>query len=224
MGEGFQFIDIILLAMVAGFIALRLRSVLGRRTGDEPDADAQLRVGQTKQGHPVDGTGQPLESPYGETVVRLEADPEVRKAFRAMRRINGDFDPDHFYQGAKAVYPMILDAFWQGNRDELRGLLSPSVYADFEAAITAREQADHKIEGQVIDLADVKIVKAELLEKIATITMEYEAEIVSVTKNAEDEIIEGNSADTVTVHDIWTFERDLGSDDPAWLLVSTSSA
>lgn len=220
MGEGFQFIDIILLAMVAGFIALRLRSVLGRRTGEEQSQVEGLsrRMGTA---HPGDtGVAEDVTGP-SETVIRLEADPVLRKVFREMRRIEPHLDVDAFLDGARSVYPMVLNAFWQGDRKTLDQFLSPDVKADFLAAIEEREAAGHVVEGQVIELGDSRIVEAALSGDVAAITVRFEAEVVSVTRNADGEIIDGNVSDTVTVHDIWTFERILNSDDPAWLLVAT---
>lgn len=220
MGEGFQFIDIILLAMVAGFIALRLRSVLGRRTGEEQGQAEGLarRMDTAHQGEPGNPEGAAGPS---DTVVRLEADPVLRKAFREMRRIEPHLDVDVFLDGARSVYPMILDAFWQGDRKTLDQFLSEDVKADFLAALDAREAANQTVEGKVIELSESTIIKAALSGRVAEITVRFEAEVVSVTKSPDGEIIEGNVSDTTTVHDVWTFERTLGSDDPAWLLVAT---
>ncbi|GER05951.1 hypothetical protein JCM17843_02610 [Kordiimonadales bacterium JCM 17843] len=158
-----------------------------------------------------------------ESVVRLEANPALRKAFRAMQKVDSYFDVDAFIDGARSVYPMVLEAFWRGDREELRGLLNDDVYEDFNAAITAREEASQTAQGRVLDLVDVRIEDAKLVGSVAEITVAYKAEIVLVTMNDRDEVIEGNSSDTVMVNDVWTFERDLKSSDPAWLLVATRS-
>ncbi|GER01608.1 hypothetical protein JCM17845_22310 [Iodidimonas gelatinilytica] len=221
MGEGFQFIDIILLAMVAGFIALRLRSLLGRRTGEEPEHRPDGSAPHV--GQPGVGDDPVAAHMDRESVVRLEANPALRKAFRAMQKVDSYFDVDAFIDGARSVYPMVLEAFWRGDREELRGLLNDDVYEDFNAAITAREEASQTAQGRVLDLADVRIEDAKLVGSVVEITVAYKAEIVLVTMNDRDEVIEGNSSDTVMVNDVWTFERDLKSSDPAWLLVATRS-
>jgi len=223
MGEGFQFIDIILLAMVAGFIALRLRSVLGRRTGDEsgPATDSvpsgRRMPGEYDQTPGVDA-GEPSD-----TVVRLEADPKLRKGFREIGKADPDFDVDVFLEGAKAVYPIVLDAFWNGDRDTLSQYLSEDVLSEFDAALDARQKAAHAVEGRVVDLTGAEIVEAGMNGGMAEITLRYTAEIVSVTRDSEGSVVEGDVSDTTTVTDVWTFQREAGSDDPNWTLIATSS-
>lgn len=223
MGEGFQFIDIILLAMVAGFIALRLRSVLGRRTGDEsrPAADS-VASGRQMPGEYGQGHGGESDE-LSETVVRLEADPKLRKGFREIAKADPDFDVDIFLEGAKAVYPIILEAFWNGERDTLSQYLSDDVLSEFTAALDAREKAGHAVEGRVVDLTSAEIVEAGMNGKMAEITLRYTAEIVSVTRDSEGQVIEGDVSDTTTVTDVWTYQREAGSDDPNWTLIATSS-
>lgn len=222
MGSGFQFIDIIILAMIAGFVALRLRSVLGRRTGDEsthrPESVPRSRGGQASETR-----AEAAESVPSDVVVRLEADPAIRKALREMRRHEADFDVETFIEGARAIYPMILEAFWQGDRETLEKFLSEDVAGRFIAAIDAREAANHEIEARVVELSEPAIHDAGVDGRTATITVAYTAELVSVTRDAEGHVIDGNETDTVEVRDIWTFERRLGSDDPNWVLVATRS-
>lgn len=222
-GEGFQFIDIILLAMLAGFIALRLRSVLGRRTGDEsrPAADSVPHGRHMPGDYEQAGGGDP--DGLSDTVVRLEADPKLRKGFREIAKADPDFDVDIFLEGAKAVYPIILEAFWNGERDTLSQYLSEDVLAEFTAALDAREKAGHTVEGRVVDLTAAEIVEAGMNGPMVEITMRYISEIVSVTRDSEGRVVEGNVSDTTTVTDVWTFQREAGSDDPNWTLIATSS-
>jgi len=223
MGEGFQFIDIILLAMVAAFIALRLRSVLGRRSEDEsrPAADS-VPPGQRMPGnYEAGGSGEPAGP--SETVVRLEGNPKLRKGFREISQADSDFDVDVFLEGARAVYPIILDAFWNGDRDTLSQYLSEDVQSEFATALDAREKAGHSVEGRVVDLTEVEIVEASMNGRMAEISVRYVSEIVSVTRDADGNVVEGDVSDTTTVTDIWTFERDTKSNDPNWTLVATRS-
>lgn len=215
MGEGFQFIDIILLAMIAGFIALRLRSVLGRREHDDHPTVTEP-MGRTS----YDRNAQE-QAPRSDTVVRLESDPELRRAYREIRRVDPDFDADNFLEGAQSVYPVILEAFWKGDRETLKNFLSDEVFAQFGSAIKAREEADQEVEGRVVDFSDIRIAEAAVEGTLVEITVRFEAEIVSVTKDAEGKVVEGNVSDTVTVTDLWTFERDAESDDPNWTLIAT---
>lgn len=222
MSSGFQFIDIIILAMIAGFVALRLRSVLGRRTGDESTHRPES-VPRPHGGPAVEGRIEGPEATPSDVVVRLEADPAIRKALREMRRHEPDFDIEIFIEGARSVYPMVLEAFWKGDRDGLAPFLSEDVAGQFAAAIEAREAAGHEIEARIVELAEPEIRDAKIAGRIATITVGYTAELVSVTRDAEGRAVDGNETDTVEVHDFWTFERQLGSDDPNWTLVATRS-
>lgn len=223
MGNGFQFIDIILLAMVAGFIALRLRSVLGRRDSDEsrPAADSVSQGPAAQREYdavPGGESGQPSE-----TVVRLESDPKLRSGFQEISRADPSFDVDDFLEGAKAVYPMILDAFWNGDRETLRGFLAEEVFAEFESAIAAREEAEQEVEGRVVEIDDLQIEEAGMSGRNAEITVRYTAEIVSVTRDSEGNVVDGNVSDATTVTDLWTFQRNVDSDDPNWILIATRS-
>lgn len=222
MGSGFQFIDIIIIAMIAGFVALRLRSVLGRRTGDEsthrPEAVPQPHNGTASEVRP--------DAPVAvssDTVIRLEADPSIRKALREMRRYEPGFDVEIFIEGARAVYPMVLEAFWKGDRAALEPFLSKEVATQFGAAIDTREEQGHEVEARIIELAEPAIRDATVSGRTAAITVGYTAELVSVTRDGEGRVVDGNETDSVEVHDIWTFERRLGSDDPNWTLVATRS-
>lgn len=222
MNDGFQFLDLIILAMIAGFIALRLRNVLGRRHGDEPRPSAEELKGPG--GQPRDGERRhEAGRDQSETVVRLEQDPALRKAFREILRQESWFDIDGFLDGARAVYPIILEAFWNGDRDALRPYLNDDVYQQFSEAIEAREQAGQRIEAKVMDLLEARITAADVKGDTAELTVGFTAEIVSVTRDAEDRIVEGTLSDTIQIKDVWTFERHLGSEDPNWALIATRS-
>jgi len=223
MGNGFQFIDIIILAMIAGFIALRLRSVLGRRTGGEQrPAPGTVQRGPGMRGDYEQSAGGDGAGP-SETVVRLESDPKLRKGFRTIAQADPNFDVDIFLDGARAVYPMILDAFWNGDRETLGQFLSDDVYGEFEAAVSGRVEAGQQIEGRVVDLTDLEIIEAGMNGRMAEITVRYTAEIVSVIRDSEGNVVEGDVSDTTTVTDIWTFQHDTGTDDPNWVLIATRS-
>lgn len=221
MDGGIQFIDIILLAAVAAFIALRLRSVLGRRTGneDQPAPDSVTGPGARTGEYETAGGSDPAQP--SDAVVRMESDPELRRAYREIRRADSSVDIDIFMEGARAVYPMVLDAFWSGDRETLQRFLGDDVYKEFESAIDAREKAGQTVEGRVVDLTDARITQAALNEGQVELTVAFTAEIVLVTRNAEGEAVEGELSDTVTANDVWTFARAAGSDDPAWALIAT---
>lgn len=222
MDEGFQFLDIIVLAMIAGFVALRLGSVLGRRTGNErrPNdpygADTPNKAGDLGAPKPAGGESSMLgagvapDSSLGKTVSRImEADRT--------------FDPEGFIAGASAAYGMILEAFAEGNRQALEELVSADVFADFDAAITAREEAGQTFETRIVDLGAAAIADASLKGDRAEIDVGFEAEVVSVLRDSEGRILEGNPSDIETVKNIWTFGRDISDRDPNWHLIATQT-
>lgn len=222
MNEGFQFLDIIILAMIAGFIALRLRSILGRRHEDEnqPSAgDFALPRQTSPQEDAARGEGAGLSA----LTQRLHRHPEIGRGLKAIARAEPWFDVDSFLEGARSVYPIILDAFWRGDREALKPYLSPEVLTQFSEAIAAREKAGHHVEAKVMEILDAEIIAAEVRGEDAEITVRYRAEIISVTRDAEDRVVEGTLSDTVNIVDVWTFERRLKSEDPNWILIATRS-
>lgn len=220
MSEGGQFWDIILFAMVAGFIILRLRSVLGRRPGDEeaPEQESMTRRGPALE--PGQYAGE--EERPSENVIRLEANPQLRDAYRTIMKADPGFDVDGFLDGAREAYPMLLEAFWSGDRETLKSFLAPDVFDQFNAAIDAREAAGHVVESRIVDIASAEISEAEVNDGVIEITMHYEAEIVSLTRDQDGNVVDGNMTDTVKVIDNWTFARKAKSRDPNWTLVATS--
>ena len=220
MDNGFQFIDIILLAMVAGFIALRLRSVLGRRTGEEPPPQEVLEHGRVAADGAVLGAGPGLS----EAVQKLESDTRMRRALREIRQADPDFDVDRFLEGAKAAYSLILEAFWSGDKETLKRFLNDDVYEQFVSVIDERAAAGHTLEARIVDLVGVEITDLTLRGRMVEVSVTYRAEIVSVTRDREGRLVSGNESDTTSVVDVWTFARAAASDDPNWTLIATHSA
>jgi len=221
MDGGIQFIDIILLAAVAAFIALRLRSVLGRRTGNEEHPAPDSVTGPGARSGDYDAAAGVEAAQPSDAVVRMESDPALRRAYREIRRADPNVDIDDFMEGAQAVYPMVLEAFWSGDRETLRRFLGDDVYREFESAIDEREKAEQTVEGRVVDLTDARITQAALNDGQVELTVAFTAELVSVTRDKDGEVVEGELSDTVTANDVWTFARPAGSDDPAWTLIAT---
>ena len=214
-------LDIILLAMLAGFIILRLRSELGKKTGNEPLPPAAPRAsGDTARAASRDDTkadGHGADN----NVIDMEEDPALRKGYQQIRRADSSFDLPTFMEGAQAAYEMILEAFWAGDRETLRSFLDDSVYGQFSAALDAREQNGYRVENKLIDVAKAEVISAQLLDRSAELTVHFTAEIVAVTKDADGNLIEGDLSDAVEVNDRWTFARDTRSRDPNWTLVAT---
>lgn len=214
-------IDLILFAMVAAFLVLRLRSVLGRRTGFErpPQNEAAPGIGQTPAREldalppvpPAAARGVPdPRSPAGQALLRV-------------RDLDASFDPAGFLVGAEGAFRMIVEAFAAGDRETLRNLLADDAYAGFEGAITAREQAGETQRTEIRAIQDMAIEAAELRGSTADITVRIVSDQVNVTTGRDGSISAGAEAVT-EITDVWTFQRDLGSSDPTWKLVGTRSA
>lgn len=216
------YFDIIIIAMVAGFILLRLRDTLGTKTGNEPMPPAPGQADLDRLRREKDGYYNepgPLEA----DVIDLEEDPALRKAYSDIRAHDRSFDVSQFVTGARTAYGMILEAFWEGDRQTLRDFLDESVLSRFEAALDAREASGHKVENRLLDITKVDVVAAEFAGKMAQLTVHFTAEIVAVTKDGDGRIVEGDASDAVEMNDNWTFARNVKSGDPSWTLVATSA-
>jgi len=214
-------LDIILLAMLAGFIILRLRSELGKKTGNEPLPPAAPRApsGNGQSQSQADYAADVQER--NDTVIDMEEDPAIRRGYQDIRRADHSFDVPTFMQGAQAAYEMILEAFWSGDRQTLRDFLDDSVYNQFSAALDAREANGYRVENKLIEIDKADVIKAQLSGRMAEITVHFKAELIAVTKDKDGNLIEGDLSDAVEVNDRWTFARDTKSRDPNWLLVAT---
>lgn len=215
-------LDIILFAMVAGFIILRLRSELGNKTGGEPNPPGMVDPTGTNRGDIRDDeiiNGEYEASP--DNVIPLESNSELRDAFRKIHAADRNFSVDNFVHGARTVYQMVLESFWSGDRETLKSYLSQDIYDQFEGAITAREKAEHTLENKILDIVNIDIVDASLKNKIAEISVHFKAEIIAVTRDKDGKAIDGNMSDATILNDKWTFTHDTMSNDPSWLLVAT---
>jgi predicted lipid-binding transport protein (Tim44 family) len=226
MGDGFQFLDILLLGAIAGFIALRLRAVLGQRTGHE---QKRRRPPYADKDGQKDQAGRDEAEGDGDNVVALPprgtapADPAQDAALAPLRAADPAFDAAEFLGGAKAAYEMVVTAFAAGDKETLRPLLSREVFNDFAGAIDERAKRGETMETTFVGLRGAGIIETQVNNRIAEVTVKFESELISVTKDAQGHVISGhaNSVDQVT--DIWTFARDLRSRDPNWTLIATSA-
>ena len=216
-------IDLILFGMIAAFLVLRLRSILGKRTGFERPPEAmprpELRVVE-------DGTAPaPAAAPPPPPALRTLPDPAspAGRTLAAMRAIDPNFTPDGFLAGAEAAFRMIVAAYAAGDRTALRPLLADETYAAFEGAIAAREQAGETQRTEIREIPEARIEEAALRGGQASITVAFTSDQVNLTLDRAGKEVAGTDAVT-EIHDIWTFERDLGSPDPTWRLVAARSA
>ena len=213
-------VEIVLLAMVALFVGLRLYAVLGRRTGHEQQPVTRPEaVGAAEKATPV--TDLAPERTEGSGLVYQE---RAASGIRGIIAADPGFDVARFLEGAQAAYRMILEAFWKGDREELAHLVGDEVRASFIGAMDEREAAGHRLDNRLVAIERAQIEDAELNGRIASITVRFDADIAAVTRNEAGEVIAGSLTDAVDTHDVWTFRRTLGSPDPNWLLVETDEA
>ena len=195
----FGFIDIILLAMFAGFIILRLRNILGRKTGH--------------QEKPV--------SRYFPRGLETLKDIENNEAIKS-----GNIDEEakkKFLKGADIAYEQIIISFAKGDKKSLKSLLGKKIYQDFSGVIDERKQKQHKYETTFIGLKSSKILEFKKIENIYKVTVNFISEIITCVKDKNNKIIEGNPDEIKTANDIWQFSKNMWSQDPTWYLVETSN-
>ena len=211
---------VVLLAMVAAFLALRLYSVLGKRGGHEqplPRA-AEDRVPAPAMPRPVDAASEVREP----AVRPFEGAAE--SGLRTIVQAEPGFDVARFVEGAKGAYRMVLEAFWRGDEQALRTLVTDDVFASFSQAIADRREAGHVLDNRLVTIERAMISAASVQNGEARITVRFDADIAAVTRDAEGQVIAGSTSDAIETHDVWTFVRTVRSSDPNWLLADTDEA
>ncbi len=214
--------EIVILAMIAAFLGLRLYSVLGQRA--EHEEEPVPRRSDTFQSRPQQVEEErTLPRPQNEQQFQDAPHvlPAVERGVREIAAADRGFDVSGFVEGAKSAYAMILEAFWNGDRETLRELCDDDVYAGFDAAITAREDANEVLNNRLVRIEETVIDTASLDGTIARISVRFVADIAAVTYDKDGTMIAGSLDDAVESRDIWTFMRDTKSADPDWLLDET---
>ena len=198
MSSQFGFIDIILLAMFAGFIILRLRNILGRKTGHQ---------------------GKPMDKYFskGEKVLK---DIENNEAIKT-----GNVDEEakkNFLKGANIAYEQIITSFARGDKQSLKSLLGKGLFNDFLEVINERKKKELKYETTYIGIKSSKVLEFKKIENIYKVTVNFVSEIITCVKDKNNQLIEGNPDTIKTVNDVWKFSKNMWSQDPTWYLVETS--
>ena len=210
---------IVILALVALFIGLRLYSVLGERTGHEqqpilkpadPDARVEPRV-----------TQPPATVPSADNSADLAYVPLAGPGVRAILAADPSFDVARFLEGGKAAYRLILEAFWKGDLAALKSHVDDHVYETFATAVEQRTKEGLTLDNRLVTIEQAVIAEATVERSVALVTVRFEADIAAVTRNAEGEVVAGSMSDAVQTRDLWTFRRALASRDPNWLLIET---
>ncbi len=213
-------VEIVLLAMIAVFVGLRLYAVLGQRTGHEQQPVTRPEAAPG----PEPAAAAPDIAPGAAEPSGLAYEKGAATGIRAIIAADPSFDVARFLEGAQAAYRMVLEAFWKGDREELGHLANDEVAAAFEAAIAERDAAGHSLDNRLVAIERAAIEDARLEGGIAEIEVRFEAFVAAVTRNKEGELVAGSMSDAVPTNDIWTFQRTLGSQDPNWRLVETDEA
>jgi predicted lipid-binding transport protein (Tim44 family) len=235
MGEGFEFIDIILFAMIAAFLIFRLRNVLGRRDGQEDGLPNPFRDhsaeddGNSSPDHNVISLPEAKQS--GEVSFADVPAPdektwpnsEVAVGVAQIRAADPGFIPKEFLDGASAAFEVILNAYVSGDRKALDSLLSPEVYGNFARAIDDRDEKKNVMEDTLVGIRAADIVEAYMNGETACLTVKFVTEQVNVTRDDQGHVIDGNPTQVTDVIDFWTFARDTYSANPNWALVATRS-
>jgi len=221
MGGGSFPIDLVLFGMIAAFLVLRLRSILGRRTGYErPPQPYQPPTGPTVQGPVIDGHAEPVAAAARRPVP--EPVSALGQTLARMQAVDRSFDPAGFLDGAEKAFRLIVAAFAAGDRTTLRDLLSDDTYRAFDQAIAARESAGHQQASEVRAVPGASIEAADLTGTLAHISVKFVSDQISLTRDQAGNPVTGTDAVT-EITDLWTFERDLSSADPTWRLVAARS-
>ena len=210
---------IVLFALVALFIGLRLYAVLGERTGHEQQpilkpADPDTRV------------GAPPAVPIREASALTDQGdlayvPLAGPGVRALLAADPSFDVARFLEGAGAAYRQILEAFWRGDMESVRPFVDNNVFEAFSSAVEQRKADGLQLDNRLVAIEPPVIVEAEVDKGVAELTVRFEADIAAITRNGEGEVVAGSMSDAVQSRDRWTFRRELRSDDPNWLLIET---
>ncbi len=219
-------IEIVLLAMVAAFLGLRLYSVLGKRTGHEQEHMPRGMEPRANERRPLEDAKPhvPDIAPAHAGTPTMVYDSSAEAGMREILSADRNFDVGRFIEGAQAAYAMVLEAFWKGDKEELKLLCDDDVYESFVEVIDAREKRGEVLENQLVRIDNARISEAEYRRPVARITVQFDADIAAVVKDKKGKLIAGSLSDAAETHDVWTFKRDLSSADPNWLLDETDEA
>ena len=231
MSEGFQFIDIIFFAVIAGFILLRLRGVLGRRTGHQ-QPPSQQRTNNESNDNVVHLPDREAAEDISDQVATEDEQPAddlddenqlLATGLAQIKAADSGFTHQGFLEGAVGAFEIIIEAFAQGDADRLGELLDDDVYRPFSRVIEERQEAGHSHQTTLISIDEYTVIEAGMNGRMAFVTVRFVTQQINVTYDAEGAAVGGDASQVVTVTDLWTFERDTSSRSPNWKLVATRS-
>lgn len=214
-------IELLILVAIAAGVLFYLRSIIGTRTGHEgPPA----RFGRSEVGGPAEDNVAPMTPmPEEESEAVKSLDSDSRKALDGMTAAEPSFILDEFLDGARAAYEMILMAYEEGDRDTLKSLLTPDVFAAFDTVIAEREEKGLRVEARFIGVRDVRPVRLAFEPEMAEadVTLRFVGEMITAVRDNENRVVEGDPNEIRRQTDVWTFSRVMGSRNPNWLLTAT---
>lgn len=216
--------DLVILALIAGFILLRLRSVLGSKPGDDFFARKQPERPETKQETVIQLDEKslklkPKEEP--DTYLATLGDSPLAETLKQIKSKDPQFTATKFMQGAKGAFEMVFDAFVKSDRQTLKMLLSDSIFQHFSRELDSRDKQENKSETTLVSVKAKEISKATLDKNTARITVHFESEQVTVVRGPKGNIVEGNPSELHHSEDQWVFERDITSKNPNWKIIET---
>jgi len=231
MGAGSAFLEILFFGMIAAFLFLRLRSVLGKRMGHERDPNARPDQIARRQAGAPDAEGKRAKDSKAtdDNVIampapRLAATDPVARGIAEIQSADRSFDPEAFVIGARTAFELIINAFANGDRDTLRSLTSDDVFNVLEGEMRRREDAGETLEATLVGIRDVRIIEAGVHGSQAMVTLKIESEQIKVVRDGEGHAIQGQHGLIEQATDIWTFSRDVPSKDPNWALTEIRDA
>ena len=204
------FVDILIFAVIAIFLIMRLRNILGSREGFE----------QKQDNRPVQPVNQ-AESAREKKVVPLRPSQLDGTGLEAVRRADPNFSDDTFMQGAASAFGMVLSAFADGDETQLRRLLSFELYEEFSESIRLRNKNGDELGIEIISIDDVQLTDGQVVDNIVSVTVTFVSTQTRTLTDRDGVVLEEDSMDSSELTDIWVFERDIQLDDPNWKLVET---
>jgi len=218
-----HYFDIVLFAMIAVFLVLRLRSVLGRRTGNEPRPDQIMRRAEPAADKIVtlgNNARRPIAPPVLVTATPADA---VAVGLERIRSADRNFDPPAFLEGARSAFDLIVGAFAAGDKARLRPLLNDDVFRLFSGAIDERTGGGETLETRVLQMKGVDIAEAGLNGSFARVTVKFVSDQIHALRAHDGSVVDGDPEHPIEKTDFWTFVRDTRAADPNWALVATAS-
>ncbi len=209
--------SIVIFAMIAAFLALRLYSVLGKKTGHEPSLRTPFEAPMAQPS--IDHAPEPkMVDPLDPEGVYSE---NVREGLQMIAAKDQRFNPADFLDGARGAYEMLLKAYWDGDMKTISALTNPEVAKFFEETIEIRAAKGEVLDNRFIGINTARIISAGTLGTSSRVVVEFTADVAAVTRDKDGNVVGGSMTDAITTFDLWTFERDVKSREPNWLLIDT---